>query len=100
MVVAAAPIVVIFDLIVVGGSARLHFGFTTALAWIVGAPAVMFAISGGVGHLLSRRAASKALGIKVGSGTFPPVDGNSYIAWCREHGLTPFAPSRARSSSD
>jgi hypothetical protein len=100
MVVATVPKVVLFNFIVVAGSVRLHYDFAYVLAWVIGVSSVAFAVSGGVSHLLSRWEAGRAIGIKVGSRTFPPVDENAYLAWCREHGVKPFGPSQESTSRD
>jgi hypothetical protein len=44
--------------------------------------------------VMSRRAASKALGIKVIPGNAPPNDEEQYKAWCAKNHLQPFSAEK------
>jgi hypothetical protein len=96
MVVAVAPRLVLVEFIIVLASVKLDFGFALAIAWILGTVTVLFLSTGVIAVLVSYRSASKLLGIRVNSKTFPPVDVSAYRAWCDRNGLVPFGALKSQ----
>lgn len=94
---ALTPLIVGFGVVVIAVPAYLHLAGATTIAWIVAPLGVAFAASGLVSFFLSRRAASRALGVKITSKNNPPKDHSGYLAWCQRNNLVPFA-GRSRAS--
>jgi len=93
MVIAVVPLMAVIFIGLTWLAVKAQSEYATALGWILGVPSMIFAVSAIVAHIWSRRLASRSLGIKISSKSFPPIEDESYLRWCRDRGLKPFTPA-------